>query len=104
MDWKRTVAIFAASVAIGTPALAAKGGGGGGGGGLPPPSVLPTTPPEANVVLRESFGPGPDLLLARPQGGSGGLRNVFAGTDPGGLWLREPGGKEAGGGTPAPRG
>src|SRR3954465_8649953 len=101
MDWKRTVAIFAASVAIGTPALAAKGGGGGGGGGLPPPSVLPTTPPEANVVLRESFGPGPDLLLARPQGGSGGLRNVFAGTDLPGFLLAVSRSKYAPGGPPS---
>jgi hypothetical protein len=93
MDWKRTVAIFAASVAIAAPALAR--GGGGGGGGVPSPSVLPTTPPEPDVVLRESFGPGPDLLLARPQGGNGGLRNVFAGTDLGGFWLEFPGSKSA---------
>ncbi|MFL5416055.1 MAG: hypothetical protein ACJ78Y_08665 [Myxococcales bacterium] len=68
---------------------------------MPPASVLPTTPPEANVVLRESFGPGPDLLLARPQGGSGGLRNVFAGTDLGGFWLEYPGSKSAVWSTPS---
>jgi len=60
---------------------------------VPPPSVLPTTPPEAGVVLRESFGPGPDLLLARPQGGNGALRNVFANTNLGGFWLEYPGSK-----------
>jgi hypothetical protein len=46
---------------------------------------LPTTPPAPDVVLRESFGAGPEDL--RPQGDKGRLRNVYAGTQLQGFWV-----------------
>ena len=76
MNWKQILAIFALTASVATQALARGGAGGGGGGGgaggvgTPPVGVLPTSAPAAGVVLRESFGPGPDLIFARPQGGN----------------------------------
>src|SRR4051794_27955021 len=113
MNWKQIAITFLASAALATQAFAAQGGAGGGGGaagggaaggggaasggggagggGVTTVSVLPTTPPAPDVVLRESFGPGPDLIFARPQGGNGKLRSVSAGGDLSGFWLEYPG-------------
>jgi hypothetical protein len=101
MNGKQMVAIFAVTAAFATQALArGGGGGGGGGGGTTTVDVLPATPPAPGVVLRESFGPGPASILARPQGGNGILRSVFASTDLGGYWLEYPGSKKTEWATP----
>jgi len=94
MNLKQIVTVFAVLAVSSTQALAAKGGGGG--GGVPPPPVpnpLPTTAPAPGVIFRESFGPGADGVFARPQGGSGNLRVVNAGTSLGGFWVEWPGSK-----------
>lgn len=85
-------------------AAALKGGdsGGGGtcsgsctgGGGTPVPGAtnpLPTSAPAADIVYRESFGPGPADL--RPKGGKGDMRSTFIGTTLGGFWVEWPGSK-----------
>lgn len=72
------------------------GGGGGGGGGetTPPPattSPLPTTAPAPDILMRESFGPGPDYV--RPKGGKGELRSSNVHETIGGFWVEYPGSK-----------
>lgn len=67
------------------------GGGGGGGGGISGVSILPTTPPAPDILLRESFGPGPDML--RPAGGKGEAKSTFTNTTLGGFWVEYPGTK-----------
>lgn len=67
---------------------------GGGGGGTPAPggvSVLPTTPPEADMLVRESFGLAGTggLSTARPAGGKGTLKEV--GRNINGFWSEYPG-------------
>lgn len=84
-----------------SPALANAGrahilkGGGGGGGTTPPPptstSPLPTTPPAPDILVRESFGPGPDYV--RPKGGKGELRSSNLHETIGGFWVEYPGSK-----------
>src|SRR3954464_5667320 len=102
MNLKQIVAIFATLAVSSTQAFAAQGGAGGGGGGggaaKPPPvagpgNPLPTTAPAPGVIFRESFGPGADGVFSRPQGGSGNLRFVNAGTSLGGFWAEWPGSK-----------
>jgi len=74
------------------------GGGatGGGGGGTvttcDTTPVLPTTPPEANVIMRDSFGL---ANLARPTGGKGCLKNYTVHVDIAGFWIEYPGNKNA---------
>lgn len=73
-----------------------KGGGGGGGGGptLPPQSgvsPLPTTAPAPDILVRESFGLGPNTV--RPAGGKGVLRSSWLHTTLGGFWVEWPGSK-----------
>lgn len=83
-----------------------KGGGGGGGGGgtatggggggvkptpTPVPQILPTTAPAPDVIIRESFGLGDDLL--RPTGGKGALKETFLHTPINGFWVEYPGSK-----------
>lgn len=72
-----------------------KGTGGGGGGGTvsPTTSVLPTTPPAPDILVRESFGPGPDIQ--RPAGGKGLLKPTYLHTTIGGFWVEYPGSKNA---------
>jgi hypothetical protein len=53
------------------------------------PNPLPTSAPAHGVVLRESFGAGPDN--ARPSGGKGTMKPVFASTSLGGFWCEWPG-------------
>ncbi len=65
--------------------------GGGGGGGLTFPNPLPTRAPAADVILRESFGAGPDN--ARPTGGKGTMKPVYASFSLGGFWNEWPSGK-----------
>ncbi|HST50619.1 MAG TPA: hypothetical protein VLJ61_01310 [Pyrinomonadaceae bacterium] len=75
----------------------ANGGGGGGGGVKPAPTpipvVLPSTPPAPDVIMRESFGMGDDLL--RPTGGKGELKATFTHTSISGFWVEYPGSKDA---------
>jgi hypothetical protein len=64
-----------------------------GGGGTPVPGVnpLPTTAPAPDVLIRESFGSGPDQV--RPKGGKGELRSSYLHTTIGGFWVEWPGNK-----------
>jgi hypothetical protein len=61
----------------------------------PPPVVvaspLPTTAPAPDILVRESFGLGPDVL--RPAGGKGDLRATYLHTTIGGFWVEWPGSK-----------
>jgi hypothetical protein len=110
MNLKQIVTVFAVLALSSTQALAAQGGAGGGGGAggaggaggggaakpppAPvPPNPLPTTAPAPGVIFRESFGPGADGVFSRPQGGSGNLRVVNAGTSLSGFWVEWPGTK-----------
>lgn len=52
---------------------------------------LPTTAPAADILVRESFGLGPDLL--RPAGGKGDLRPSYVHTGINGFWVEWPGSK-----------
>ena len=81
-----------------TQSSALKGGGGAGGGGggggavvTPPapvdPNPLPLTPPAPDIVIRESFGFGPNFV--RPASGNGAFRPSFGGL--GGFWVEYPG-------------
>lgn len=99
MNLKTILLAVASSAVLATQAFAS--GGAGGGGSTPPPfNPLPTTPPSPDIVLRESFGPGPGPAWARPQGGNGNLRSIFAGTGLAGIWLEYPGSKSAAWATP----
>lgn len=64
-----------------------------GGGGTPVAGTnpLPTTAPAPDILVRESFGPGPEGV--RPKGGKGDLRSTFIGTTLGGFWVEWPGDK-----------
>lgn len=65
-----------------------------GGGGTPVPGAtnpLPTTAPAPGILVRESFGPGPEGL--RPKSGKGDMRSTFIGTTLGGFWVEWPGSK-----------
>lgn len=64
-----------------------------GGGGTPTtgPNPLPTTAPAPDILVRESFGPGPADV--RPKGGKGDLRSAFIGVTLGGFWVEWPGSK-----------
>ncbi len=98
------------STAVATLVLSACGGGGdsaptaeaptefatrgkGGGGTTPPPlpNPLPTTAPAPDILVRESFGMGPDTV--RPAGGKGQLKSSFVHTTIGGFWAEWPGKK-----------
>ncbi|HZX95974.1 MAG TPA: hypothetical protein VFE90_15735 [Myxococcales bacterium] len=97
------MAVLCATTLFQTQAFASGGAGGGGGGtgggggGVttpPPPPLpnpLPTTPPEPGVIIRESFGFGPDN--ARPNGGKGTMRAVFTNMSISGFWVEWPGSK-----------
>ncbi len=73
---------------------ALKGGGGGtgsGGGTVSTPSPLPTTAPAPDILVRESFGPGPNIL--RPKGGKGTMTSSALHVTIGGFWVEWPGSK-----------
>ena len=70
--------------------------GGTGGGTLPSSSAtspLPTSAPAPDILVRESFGPGPDTL--RPSGGKGVLKPTYLHTTIGGFWVEWPGNKNS---------
>jgi len=72
------------------------GGGGGGGGGATncdTTAVLPTTAPAAGIIMRESFGPGPNNV--RPTGGKGCNKPDFTHTAITGFWVEYPGSQNA---------
>ncbi len=76
-------------------------GGGNGGGSNPTPTPTPTPVPQTNplpqtapapdVIYRESFGSGPDLL--RPAGSKGTLKESYIHTPLNNFWIEYPGGK-----------
>lgn len=100
MNLKRISFVLAGAALVASQALASGGSGGGGGGSATAVNPLPTTPPSPDIFLRESFGPGPAPDYARPQGGNGNLRQVFAGTGLSGYWLEYPGSKSMAWATP----
>ena len=100
MNPKRIFFVLAASALVAVPAVASGGSGSGGGGTTTASNPLPMTPPSPDIVLRESFGPGVDPTYARPQGGNGNLRQVFASTGLSGFWLEYPGSKSMSWATP----
>jgi hypothetical protein len=65
--------------------------GGSGGGGTVGPNPLPQTAPAPDVIYRESFGEGPDLL--RPTSGKGALKTTYTHTPIQGFWIEYPGSK-----------
>src|SRR6185503_15035206 len=69
----------------------AGGGGTGGSGGVSGVSILPTTPPAPGILMRESFGLGPDFTEARPAGGNGLLKIDFSEKSLNGFWIEYPG-------------
>jgi len=71
-------------------AMASGGSGGGGGTTTSGSGILPTTPPEPDVILRESFGLAD---LARPTGGKGVLKDIFLSKPIASFWLEYPGSK-----------
>jgi len=92
-------ALIAAAI-LATPVLAkggsgggGSGGGGGGGGGTTCDTtpVLPTLAPFPDIVIRESFGPGPNNL--RPNGGKGCNQTTYLHTDLNGYWAEWSGDK-----------
>ena len=52
---------------------------------------LPQFPPAPDVVLRDSFGQGPNMM--RPASGKGTLKDTYLGASIGGFWLEYPGTK-----------
>lgn len=84
-----------------------KGGSGGGGGGktdptptpiptpvptpVPQTNPLPQTAPAPDVIYRESFGEGPDIL--RPAGSKGALKETYVHTPLNNFWIEYPGSK-----------
>jgi hypothetical protein len=88
-----TVILLTASI---TTSLFAQGsrnkGGDTSGGGTTGSNPLPQTPPAPNVIMRESFGQGPQLL--RPASGNGTLKSTATGgTSFNGFWLEYLGSK-----------
>lgn len=88
-------AALVAAVLLPMLAMAAGGSSGGGGGGtacdLTP--VLPGFAPFPDIIIRESFGPGPNDV--RPAGGKGCNRADFVSTDIAGFWSEYPGTKNS---------
>lgn len=85
----------AAAAAPGARAHILKGGGSGGGSprDVVGPSPLPTTAPAPDILVRESFGPGPDNV--RPASGKGVLKSTYVHTTIGGFWVEWPGSKKS---------
>lgn len=79
--------------ALSLPAFASGGTGGGGGTttSCDTTPVLPTTAPEAGIIMRESFGGGPNNV--RPTGGKGCNKPDFVHTALTGFWVEYPGSK-----------
>lgn len=65
---------------------------GGSGGGTISSNPLPQTPPAPNIIMRDSFGQGPQML--RPASGNGTLKQTALGVSMGGFWLEYPGTKD----------
>lgn len=55
------------------------------------PSPLPTTAPAPDILVRESFGMGPNSV--RPAGGKGDLRAAYGNATIAGFWVEWPGSK-----------
>jgi len=78
------------SVPAGSSLQGGSGGGGTGGGGtVTGTNPLPTSAPAPEILMRESFGPGPDLV--RPAGGKGTLKATSTHTTINGFWMEWPG-------------
>lgn len=81
--------VFLGAMAAPFSLFAASGGGGSPSG----PNPLPQAPPSPEIIQRESFGQGPQLL--RPAGGKGTLKSsASGGTSINGFWLEYLGTKD----------
>ena len=89
------VSAFAAGGISGGGGTGGGGTGGGGGGGTTCDTtpVLPTSAPAADIIMRESFGPGPNNV--RPTGGKGCNKADYVHTALTGFWVEYPGSKNA---------
>jgi hypothetical protein len=91
--------LFLVLVLTVSASLAQKGANKGGGGSptpTPTPTPVPTnplpqTPPAPDIIYRESFGAGPDLL--RPTGSKGLLKDTYVSTPIQNFWIEYPGSK-----------
>src|SRR5262249_55214177 len=92
-----SVALCLGAVVLGANGSAfAAGGSGGGGGGATncdTTPVLPTAAPAAGIIMRESFGAGPNVV--RPTGGKGCNKPSHSHTALTGFWVEYPGSKNA---------
>ncbi|HQU84948.1 MAG TPA: hypothetical protein PKY59_17545 [Pyrinomonadaceae bacterium] len=78
------------TICLGLVSVFAQGGGNGGGSvGTNP---LPQTAPAPDIIMRDSFGQGPDMM--RPASGKGTLKNTALGVSMSGFWLEYPGNKD----------
>lgn len=85
--------LIAATMLFGFASLYAQGSGNGGGGGTIFINPLPQTPPAPDVIMRDSFGQGPEFL--RPASGKGTLKSTASGgTSISGFWLEYLGTKD----------
>ncbi|MGE5097038.1 MAG: hypothetical protein ACM3SO_18035 [Betaproteobacteria bacterium] len=97
------IAALAAGAILSTSAMASGGsvGGGsvGGGSTCDTTPVLPQLAPFPDIILRESFGPGPNVV--RPAGGKGCNKPTYLHTDISGFWVEWPGSKNTAWVTPS---
>ena len=63
----------------------------GGSTGIDGSTFLPQTAPAPGILIRESFGPGVDIM--RPAGGKGLMRTDYVHTTINGFWVEYPGSK-----------
>jgi hypothetical protein len=86
-------ATLLAAAFISAPAMASGGTGGGGTNTCDLTPVLPGIAPFPDIIIRESFGPGPNNV--RPAGGKGCNQPVFQKPYIGGYWSEFPGTKNS---------
>ncbi len=88
----RLVSIALAVFVLGVISVFAQGGGGNGGGGSTGVNPLPQTAPAPDILMRDSFGQGPEMM--RPASGKGTLKQTALGVSMNGFWLEYPGTKD----------
>lgn len=93
--WQLSILVTVLLILGLTPIFAQRSGRNGDnrGGGTTGSNPLPQTPPAPNVIMRDSFGQGPELL--RPASGNGTLKSTATGgTSFNGFWLEYLGSKD----------